>query len=347
MGNSTGNLRRKTMFHFIKQSFVLLIILGFSSEVYSEEVYKSRIVAEFDNPSKAGTLIIYGGEGNIKINGYNGKQVIVNATSNNIEAIQERSSTGKTKGLKEIYGEPDFDVESIENENIIKIIRPMGENIDLDVQVPVNTNLKIGTNISKEASNKTNPVTNSVTLIPLINLELDENETDINYTIGELVQNRNGLSVIFSNIGFNSILDGNVNINNISGEIEIKILDGDLSLFDISGVVNASITDGDIVIKFNKSDFSKPIFLSTIDGDIDVTMPSSTKADLTLKTIDGSVYTDFEIEINDTKQVTRKDRNNETFFGLPGKKIAGKINNGTNKIQISTIDGDIYIRKGN
>ena len=87
---------------------------------------------------------------------------------------------------------------------------------------------------------------------------------------------------------------------------------------------------------------------STIDGDIDVTFPANTKATISAKNVDGDIYTDFDMDLTLVKEVNvdRKRGWENGMTGMFGNTITGKINGGGADILVSTVDGNIYIRKG-
>jgi DUF4097 and DUF4098 domain-containing protein YvlB len=86
---------------------------------------------------------------------------------------------------------------------------------------------------------------------------------------------------------------------------------------------------------------------STIDGDIDITFPERIKADITAKNVDGSIYTDFDMEVipGSVQKIEKVKTVPESLFGMMGNTVRGKINGGGMDIQIKTVDGSIYIRK--
>jgi Putative adhesin len=130
----------------------------------------------------------------------------------------------------------------------------------------------------------------------------------------------------------------NFTLSDVNGEIEIKLLNGSATLTNISGPVVANTTNGHLKIRFAKVDQSKPSAISSINGDVDITLPTNTKANFKLKSINGEIYTDFDLNM---KKDTKSD--------LPkiggGNNIDGQINGGGVDMSIQTINNDIFIRK--
>ena len=126
------------------------------------------------------------------------------------------------------------------------------------------------------------------------------------------------------------------------------IMEGDIEITGLTGDIDASSLNGNFVL----NDVSGSVILNTVDGFIDLTLPHSEKADVRLKTVDGDVLTDLDIEM---VPITTEERNSGDtlptvglrFGPSMGNSVYGKINGGGPKIRMSSIDGNIYLRKGN
>jgi len=86
--------------------------------------------------------------------------------------------------------------------------------------------------------------------------------------------------------------------------------------------------NGDIIIDGKTSE----IDANTISGFIDLTVPESKKADLSFKTISGTIYSNHEFKLTTKKHFATSE-------------IKENINGGGNYINLETISGDIYFRK--
>jgi hypothetical protein len=141
--------------------------------------------------------------------------------------------------------------------------------------------------------------------------------------------------------------DGDLLVENVTGEIEASNSDGNLTLKNISGSAVAHAYDGELVVTFNQIDPGKPMSFSAYDGDIDVTFPSTVKATVMIKTDDGEVYSDFEIDLKAaSKQRVKDERKSGGRYRISfGEYVTGTINGGGPEIQFVSYDGNVYIRK--
>ncbi len=275
---------------------------------------------EFNDSSKPGTLMIVSGLGDITIEGYSGKTVqIANASGEELETPENNE---KAKGMKRIAGSK-FSISKSPDDNAIVISRSIKSNTDLVVKVPFNTHIKIGKNNGSDA-------VGSGTL-----------ENIVAKSIQLALNIQGGMDIMI----------GTIEIRNITGNIEAGTLAGDITITKASGTVMANSLKGSITVTFATYPVDTPMAFSTIGGDVDVTFPANLKAIVTAKTIDGEIYTDFDLDFSDDakQDVTDKNKadNTGTFdlMSMGGTTVTGKIGGGGQDVNMSTINGDIYIRK--
>jgi DUF4097 and DUF4098 domain-containing protein YvlB len=127
-----------------------------------------------------------------------------------------------------------------------------------------------------------------------------------------------------------------IHISNYNGEIEVSTLSANVNLKNVTGPVIAHSISGDIDIDFSHLSNATPSSISVISGHIDVTLPTSAKTDLKLRTISGEIYTNFDIQ--------RKNENSH-LQQIGGRKVNGTLNGGGVELKLKTISGNIYLRK--
>ena len=91
-----------------------------------------------------------------------------------------------------------------------------------------------------------------------------------------------------------------------------------------------------------------PMSFSTLNGEIDVTLPTNINATIKMKTDNGEIYSDFEIELQAAggQEIVDESRGDRNRIRID-KTITGNINGGGPEFQLTTFNGNIYIRKGN
>jgi len=134
-----------------------------------------------------------------------------------------------------------------------------------------------------------------------------------------------------------------ITFKNFVNEIEVKTLDADIEFINVTGPITSSTIDGTTKVVFGKVNQKSPISISSIDGEIDVTLPADTPANLNFSTHDGEIYTDFDIDFNKKEKDDKRSSLNYFIGGHNSSK--GTINNGGVEISLKNIEGVIYLRK--
>jgi putative adhesin len=141
---------------------------------------------------------------------------------------------------------------------------------------------------------------------------------------------------------------GDIAVDHISGEIEVDNVNGGVTLTNISGSVIAHALNRNVVVKLNQITPDKSMSFSSLNGDIDVTLPADTKARVKLKTDNGDIYSDFDITLDPTarRAVVEDGRPNRGKYRVRvDRSMYGTINGGGPEFQFQTFNGNIYIRK--
>ncbi len=116
----------------------------------------------------------------------------------------------------------------------------------------------------------------------------------------------------------------------------------------MSGAVVAHTVNGRVIATLNRIAADKPMAFTSLNGVVDVTLPPTVKANLKLRTDNGSAFTDFELQMlpqanTPSIEDTRRDRGRYRID--VNKVIYGSVNGGGPEIEMRTFNGNIYLRK--
>ena len=172
----------------------------------------------------------------------------------------------------------------------------------------------------------------------IVNVSVDNINLLVNLTIK--VPHRFSLKV-------STINNGDINVENVKGNLEISNINGFIRMKNIGGSVVANTINQDIVVNFTEVTPDTPMAFTTLNGKVDVTFPGNLKADVKLKTDEGDIYSDFDIDISKVPAKINKTTDSEKGYYKIKKEdwTFGKINGGGSEIMMKTMNGDIYIRK--
>jgi putative adhesin len=143
-----------------------------------------------------------------------------------------------------------------------------------------------------------------------------------------------------------SIVDGGITVDNVDSEMEINTVDGGITLTNVGGSVVAHAVDGNIAATVARVTPQAPMAFTSLNGDIDVTLPAAVKANLRLRSDQGDVFTDFDVQVTAGASANRtQDRNGRRRIDV-NRSISGTVNGGGPDFELRTFDGNIYVRKG-
>jgi len=151
-----------------------------------------------------------------------------------------------------------------------------------------------------------------------------------------------------SSLQLKSVNGGHIDVTGITGEIEADIVNGSITMKNVAGSVVAHSVNGAITVALDKVTPDKPMSFNTLNGKIDVTLPTDTKARLRLKSERGAIYSDFDVKMEpDANKPTVEDsRNSDGKYRIRiDKSVYGSINGGGPEYRFESMNGSILIHK--
>lgn len=127
-----------------------------------------------------------------------------------------------------------------------------------------------------------------------------------------------------------STINGGLEILGATDEVEAHTVNGGITATSSGGPVNATTVNGDIDVRMGRIG-SGNLDFSTTNGSIEVTVPDGLNADVTMRTVNGSVGSDFPMTVNGR---------------VNPRRIAATIGRGGMKLDLSTVNGSIDLRRG-
>ena len=147
------------------------------------------------------------------------------------------------------------------------------------------------------------------------------------------------------NLRVGTINEGDVTVENVSGELEISNVNGAIQLTNVSGSVVANTVNGNLKAAFKAINQAAPMAFSTLNGSVDVTFPPTSKFDVKLKSDRGEVYSDFDIDVDKTApKAVRTTREGMQKVSI-SDWVQGKVNGGGKEVMMKNMNGNIYVRK--
>lgn len=144
-----------------------------------------------------------------------------------------------------------------------------------------------------------------------------------------------------------TINNGSLSVEGVSGDIDASNLNGEVSVRNVSGSVVAHSLNGRVLVSLNQVTPGKAMSFSTLNGNVDVTLPADVKANVRMKSQNGEIWSDFDIQLNASNRtpVTEGGGGKGKYKVKFDRAMTGAINGGGAEIQFTTLNGTIYIRK--
>lgn len=143
-------------------------------------------------------------------------------------------------------------------------------------------------------------------------------------------------------------VNGAASVSGVLGGVHVTTVNGALDAKDVNGPVVLKTVNGGITADI-RSRPDRPWTLQTVNGQVRVTLPADTSADLRMKTLHGGLYTDFatvalppgsggaagvEVEQHGSTRIYRGNRG-----------LGVRIGSGGPVVTLETVNGDIRVQK--
>jgi DUF4097 and DUF4098 domain-containing protein YvlB len=153
---------------------------------------------------------------------------------------------------------------------------------------------------------------------------------------------------VLTSVKLRAINDGDIVVTGVDGDLDVDDINGAVTLNNVSGSVVAHALNGHVHVTFLKVNPQKPMAFSSLNGDIDVTFPADIKANVSIKSDRGEVFSDFDVQLQASapQQVVEDGRKQGGKYRVRiDKTVHGTINGGGPEYQFTNFQGQIYIRK--
>lgn len=148
-----------------------------------------------------------------------------------------------------------------------------------------------------------------------------------------------------SALKLSTVNDGVIDVEGIAGELELHNTNGSIRVRGARGPVSANTVNGDVEIELLEALGSEPMAFSTLNGDIDLTIPAGSKFDVRLRSDNGEIYSDFDIALSPKAAKVAEDRGKGKYRVSIAKELTGKVGGGGAEIFLKTFNGDIVLRR--
>jgi DUF4097 and DUF4098 domain-containing protein YvlB len=128
-------------------------------------------------------------------------------------------------------------------------------------------------------------------------------------------------------------VNGSVEAENLSANAEVSSVNGSVSV-STTGWAEAESVNGSVHATLGNADWPDELRFKSVNGNVDVTVPSGLNADIRFSTLNGHVTSDFPYTVE-----------GGTSVGGHGTNVEGRIGSGGRRIELSSVNGNLELRK--
>ncbi len=143
-----------------------------------------------------------------------------------------------------------------------------------------------------------------------------------------------------------TVNDGEITVDNVRGELEVNNVNDKINFNEYFRFCSSQYSERRCKSGFQAVDPKAPMSFSTLNGDVNVTLPADTKANLKLKSDNGDIFSDFDIDIDKTPAKIDKTTEPGLYKIKKDDWVSGKINGGGPEMMMKNMQGNIYVKKG-
>ena len=139
-----------------------------------------------------------------------------------------------------------------------------------------------------------------------------------------------------------TVNDGVIVVRNVEGDFDIGNVNGRIELTGMAGSGKAHTVNGPVKAVFVKNPPAATTF-ETVNGSLDLTFRPGLNADVHMKTMNGGMYTDFNVQRLPLAPES-PERQNGRYVLRRGGATGVRIGAGGIEMNLKTLNGDIFIR---
>jgi hypothetical protein len=141
-----------------------------------------------------------------------------------------------------------------------------------------------------------------------------------------------------------TINGGDVIVNGTQGNFDVTNVNGLIELREVAGSGRAHTVNGPVSVTFTANP-KQPSSFKTVNGNVDVAFPEGLAADLAMKTFNGGLFTDFDAQPLPGPVAAAGERRNGKFVYRANQFTRVRVGNGGPEITFETLNGNVRARR--
>ncbi|HEY4677679.1 MAG TPA: hypothetical protein VIJ01_10980, partial [Candidatus Angelobacter sp.] len=138
-----------------------------------------------------------------------------------------------------------------------------------------------------------------------------------------------------------TVNSGHVSVQDVTGDFSVHNVNGGIDMKNMAGSGVAKTVNGPVKVSFRENPREKSDF-ATINGNVELYFVRGLSGDFRFKTMNGAVYSDFEMTSLPAQPVSTERRGTKFVF-RSDKFTGGRVGSGGPEIKAENLNGDIRV----
>ncbi len=126
-------------------------------------------------------------------------------------------------------------------------------------------------------------------------------------------------------------VNGSITISNMTNYTKASAVNGSVKAINLRGTAHIETVNGTSEVDFDSLNSDSKINLSTVNGRVNLVIPSDADATIKAETVNGSITNDFNLPVRKGKYV--------------GRDLYGKVGDGSVKINLESVNGGLNVKR--
>lgn len=128
-------------------------------------------------------------------------------------------------------------------------------------------------------------------------------------------------------------VNGSVTVSNFTNFTKVSAVNGSVKATNIRGTARLSTVNGEVAADFGHLETGSKISLDTVNGKVNLVIPSDSNATLKADSLNGAISNDFGLPVRKGKYI--------------GRDLYGKLGSGEVQIKLDSVNGSLSIARQN
>ena len=128
-------------------------------------------------------------------------------------------------------------------------------------------------------------------------------------------------------------VNGSVTVSNFTNVTKISAVNGNVTASNLRGTADLSTVNGQVTADFDRVEAGSKISLGTVNGKVNLVLPSDVSATIKADSLNGNITNDFGLPVRKGQYV--------------GRDMYGRVGSGEGQIKLSSVNGGLSVTRKN